>query len=467
MLSHEKKQAILELQQQGQGIRAIGRLLKISRNTVRTVLRATNPEQGIARCEATRKWPLVISLLPALYSKTQGNAVRIQELLHEEHGITIPYSSLTHLLRHEQLRTPAPKRSGRYHYEPGAEMQHDTSPHRVEIGGKTCSAQCAGLILPFSRYAFIQYYPAFTRFEAKVFLTAAFAFLGGTCPRCTIDNTSVLVVAGSGPDATIAPVMEALGGHFGVRFIPHAVGHADRKAHVERLFSFVEGNFLSARTFTDWTDLNAQARQWCDAVANQKVKRELGTSPRVAFDEERVFLRPLPAYIPPVYAIEHRGVDTQGYVHLDTNRYSVPERLLGKQVEVLKYQDRVVIHFQHKPVADHPRYVGQRYKRSTLPGHHSPLGGRYPRPGPSQEEQQLLGRQAILDQYVAELKKRAPGRGVAKLKRLLTLRRTYPPEPFMAAIEQAAHYGLYDLNRLEALILKQVSGSFFDLEALD
>jgi hypothetical protein len=37
----------------------------------------------------------------------------------------------------------------------------------------------------------------------------------------------------------------------------------------------------------------------------------------------------------------------------------------------------------------------------------------------------------------------------------------------MAAIEQAAHYGLYDLNRLEALILKQVSGSFFDLEALD
>jgi len=68
---------------------------------------------------------------------------------------------------------------------------------------------------------------------------------------------------------------------------------------------------------------------------------------------------------------------------------------------------------------------------------------------------------------VAELKKRAPGRGVAKLKRLLTLKRTYPPEPFLAAIEQAAHYGLYDLNRLEALILKQVSGTFFDLEALD
>jgi hypothetical protein len=68
---------------------------------------------------------------------------------------------------------------------------------------------------------------------------------------------------------------------------------------------------------------------------------------------------------------------------------------------------------------------------------------------------------------VAELKKRSPGRGVAKLKRLLNLQRTYPAAPFLAAIEQAAKYGLYDLGRLEALILKQVAGSFFDLAVLD
>jgi hypothetical protein len=97
-------------------------------------------------------------------ANTMLDALR-QEPLSEEHGITIPYSTLTHLLRNEQLRTPALKRSGLYHYEPGAEMQHDTSPHRIEIGGKTYTAQRAGLILPFSRYAFIQYYPAFTRFD--------------------------------------------------------------------------------------------------------------------------------------------------------------------------------------------------------------------------------------------------------------------------------------------------------------
>ncbi|WP_295461110.1 hypothetical protein [uncultured Thiodictyon sp.] len=97
-------------------------------------------------------------------------------------------------------------------------------------------AQCAGLILGFSRYAFIQYYPRFTRFEAQVFLQDAFAFLGGTCARCTIDNTSVLVAAGSGPGAAIAAPMEHFGQRFGVQFVPHAIGHPDRKAHIERLF---------------------------------------------------------------------------------------------------------------------------------------------------------------------------------------------------------------------------------------
>ena len=67
--------------------------------------------------------------------------------------------------------------------------------------------------------------------------------------------------------------------------------------------------------------------------------------------------------------------------------------------------------------------------------------------------------------YVAALKQRAPGRGVAKLRRLLELKRTYPAEPFLAAIEQALHYGLFDLSRLERLILERVAGDFFDLDA--
>ena len=56
---------------------------------------------------------------------------------------------------------------------------------------------------------------------------------------------------------------------------------------------------------------------------------------------------------------------------------------------------------------------------------------------------------------------------MAKLRRLLELKRTYPAEPFLAAIEQALHYGLFDLSRLERLILEHVAGDFFDLAGED
>ena len=75
----------------------------------------------------------------------------------------------------------------------------------------------------------------------------------------------------------------------------------------------------------------------------------------------------------------------------------------------------------------------------------------------------MTGEDAILDEYVAELKKRSHGRGVVKLRRLLYLKRTYPGEPFLKAITQALKYGLFDLSRLENIILDYTAGDFFDL----
>jgi len=47
------------------------------------------------------------------------------------------------------------------------------------------------------------------------------------------------------------------------------------------------------------------------------------------------------------------------------------------------------------------------------------------------------------------------------------MKRTYPQGPFLAAVEEALKYGLYDLARLEGLILKKVGGEFFALGAED
>ena len=128
-----------------------------------------------------------------------------------------------------------------------------------------------------------------------------------------------------------------------------------------------------------------------------------------------------------------------------------------------KHPEQVLIFSGEQRVAQPPRLVGKRYTDHLIKTHHPSLQrGRTPS-GPSPQEQALRGRDPLLDQYVAALKKRSPGRGVTKLRRLLELKRSYPAEPFLAAVKQALQYGMFDLARLEQLILERVAGDFFNL----
>jgi hypothetical protein len=396
-----------------------------------------------------------------LYPRCRGNVARIKELLEEEHHLVVPYSSLTRMVRELGLRQPKIRRVGSYEFGPGDEMQHDTSPHRLTMAGKTLTAHCAALVLAYSRMLFIQYYPSFGRFEAKCFLAEALRFMDGACHLCIIDNSSVIVAAGSGPSALIAPEMAAFGRIYSFEFRAHRIGDPDRKARVERQFAYAQGNFLAGRSFEDFQDLNRQGRLWCEQMANAKPKRSLGMSPQEAYLLEKPHLLALPPYIPPVYQSLHRVADSQGYVHLDTNRYSIPERLIGKQLELQKYWDRVEIYFRHEKVAEHPRPIAKRYGRITDPSHHNPLERRATQQGPPLEERELSGHAESLDQYVAEIKRRGRGRGVIPLRKLLNLKRTYPQKAFLEAVEEALRYGLFDLGRLEQMILKGVAHDFF------
>jgi Mu transposase-like protein len=399
--------------------------------------------------------------LPRAFERAQGNAVRMQELLAAEQGQVVSYSTLTRWIRQQQMRG-APQRSGEYHFGPGVEMQHDTSPHRVRLGEHTVTAQCAGLVLAFSRRLFIQYFPRYSRFEAKHFLLQAARFMDGVCPRCVIDNTSVLVASGAGADAVFAPEMVAFARTLGFGFMAHRVGDPDRKARIERPFSYVESNFLAAREFADFDDLNRQALAWCREVANAKPKRILNMAPEAAYLIEKPHLVALPSVLPPVYELFDRVVDMNGFVSVDTNRYSAPEALIGQQVTVYKYPTEIHIHHRRMPVATHPRLVGQRDARNVLPDHHPPRTARTDADH-ALAAQFLQGSAQALRDYAAALKQRSHGRGLRALKRLQDLQRTYPPEPFVAAVAEALHFGLFDLGRLETLILRHVAGDFFAL----
>ena len=130
-------------------------------------------------------------------------------------------------------------------------------------------------------------------------------------------------------------------------------------------------NFLAGRSFADFDDLNRQAVDWCRNVANRKPKRALGMSPDAAYLIEQPHLVPLPDALPPVYELLERVVDLHGYVSVDTNRYSVPERYVGKSVAVYKLPVEIHVCRKDSTIAVHRRMIGQRDARSTLPGHHT------------------------------------------------------------------------------------------------
>ena len=201
MITQETKQAILSLYRKGVQIRQISQILKLSRNTIRRVIRGKWQDRPLRGSPHEELSPI----LHEVFKIAKGNVIRVKEILQDQYGRSVPYSTLTRIVRDLDLREDNKKlRSGTYEFGPGQEMQHDTSPHVVLLGGKKVRAQCAGLVLAYSRKLFIQYYPSFTRFEVRLFLDEAFKFMDGTCPRCIIDNTSVIVAHGSGPEAEIA-----------------------------------------------------------------------------------------------------------------------------------------------------------------------------------------------------------------------------------------------------------------------
>jgi transposase len=451
MTPTEIRTAVHTLQAQGHSLREISRLLALSRNTVRRILRA--PDRSVAEGAACDE--ATLATVKARFEQARGNVVRVRELLAED-GLEVSYSTLTRWVREADLRGPPP-RAGAYQFVPGQEMQHDTSPHRVRFmpADKPLTVQCAGLVLAYSRRLFIQDYPRFTRFEAKAFLLEAARFMAGVCAVCVIDNTTVLLAAGA------APEMAAFARTLGFRFRAHRVGNPDRTGRIERPFAYVETNFLAGRDFENFDDLNRQAVDWCRHVANRKPKQALGMSPDAAFLIEPPHLVPLPDALPPVYELLDRIVDLYGYVSVDTNRYSVPERDVGKSVAVYKLPAEVHVGRKDSTIAVHPRLIGQRGAKSILPGHHTmPIRqGR----GTAAEEALLVGHHPSLERDTAALKQRGHAGNRRALRRLIELKRTSPDGPVIAAVEQARQYGLFDLGRLEDLILKYVAGDFFAL----
>jgi hypothetical protein len=341
-------------------------------------------------------------------------------------------------------------------------MQHDTSPHTAEIGGVRTRVQTASVVLCYSRMIFFQMYPRFTRFECKAFLTQALTYFNGAAATCMIDNSHVIVAAGTGATMIPAPEMAAFAERFGFTFVAHEKGDANRSARVEAPFHRIERGFLAGTQFHDWTDINAKAIETCEAW-NAKFSNKLHASRRELLAAERPALIPLPLHIPEVYQIFPRIVDAEGYVHINRLRYSVPYTLIGRTLEVRETIDRIDLYEGPRRIATHARLHRPLDTRVTNPVHRPPRGfGHQLRPQPAPEEIELLTLEPQIAGYLAALKL-AVGSRRPPLRRLLSMLRDYPRAAFLSALMLAEQYRLFDLDRVERMVLKKIAHEYFVL----
>jgi transposase len=457
MLDQSTRTAILKLAEQGHGIRAIARAVGSSRTAVRKVLRSQSAlVPRLVRAQKAEPHELEIR---ELYATCKGNLVRVHEEL-ALRGALLSYQALTAFCRRHHIGRAPPEPAGRYHFEPGQEMQHDTSPHQAEIGGTMVKVQTASLVLCFSRMLFFQFYPTFNRFLCKVFLADALGYFGGACKTCMIDNTHVVVLAGTGKDMVPVPEMASFAERYDFRFVAHEKGDANRSARVERPFDFIENNFLAGRRFTDFAHANREARTWCDKV-NASFKKHLHARPRELFAAEQPALLPLPLWVPEVYQLHQRIVDLEGYVHLHGHHYSAPYQLIGRRMEIRETRDRILVFDGPRQVASHDKLLGGHSRRVTLGEHRPPRGQGAAEKVLSPEERELASAEPEIAGYARELKKRAGLRWPVALRRLAQMRKDYPRGALLAAVASAAHYGLYDLERLDRMVLRSIARDYF------
>ena len=144
MLSQSQRTTILELNRQEVSKRQIARVLGVSRLAVRRVLRSNST--AVPELQRPEKAEPYRQQILELFASCQGNLVRVHEEL-VAGGAELSYPALTAFCRRHGIGYQPPVPAGHYEFPPGAELQHDTSPHEVELAGRKRQVQTASAVL--------------------------------------------------------------------------------------------------------------------------------------------------------------------------------------------------------------------------------------------------------------------------------------------------------------------------------
>jgi transposase len=340
---------------EGMPIKAIARVMGISKNTVKAAL----AEGGPPRYERARRPSVVDGVEPLIRELLQAwptmPATVIAERIGWDRGITVLKERVAQLRPAYLPVDPASRTS----YAAGEVAQCDLwfPPVELPVGfGQARTAKQLPVLTMVTGYA---------RWLLAVLIPSRNAqdlFAGwwqliqalGAVPRLLVwDGEGAIGKHRPGASA-LTQECQAFRGVLATKVYVCRPRDPEAKGLIERAHDYLERAFLPGRVFASPADFNAQLHDFL-ARANTRQHRGLGCRPADRVEADRAGMLALPPVPPTVGWRASTRLPRDHYVRLDGNDYSVHPGVIGRRIEVIADLARVRATCDGRLVADHER----------------------------------------------------------------------------------------------------------------
>jgi transposase len=370
VISKERWEEMRRMRAEGQSVSQISRTTGLDRKTVRSCVRK-------AEWIPYRRTPLAETLLSAHQAWLVDRAPAVNysaRILFQElraaHGYLGSYDTVRNAVR--PLRTEAGAAAltqCRFETEPGEQAQVDWGQVRVRFVSGPAVVHVFVLTLGYSRRAWAEGYENERLGALLAAHEHAFAHFGGRTAELLYDRMRTVTMEPGAGKARWNPTFEAFARHWG--FAPRLCRpyRAQTKGKVESGVKYVKRNFLPGRVFRDLAEFNDQLVAWLAEIADVRVHGTTHERPIDRFAREAqalVHTLDQPSFFQALR--RERIVADDWLVAIDANRYSVPWRLIGKTVTVVRVGATWQISHRGQVVAEHPVLTG-RHQLQVDPAH--------------------------------------------------------------------------------------------------
>jgi transposase len=324
---------IRKLKNEGNSIKKIARILKLSKNTVRKYLRQESPPKYSRDNIRASQWEIFKEDI-----KKQSERL-IASVIYEnltKKGATGSRSSFYEYFKKLKKEKQYHELSMRYETLPGEQGQFDWSEYMINYKktGKE-KVYIIRLILGHSRYRFNVASKDVTQLSLFQAMELAFQYFRGVPRSLLIDNPKQLITNPNRKNFTVNKHFDEFASYYRFKIQACQVRRAQTKGKVERPFHYLENHFIKNNEFEDFEDLSSKLLEFTEKV-NHKYHSGIGQIPFDLFktvEEARLQKLPKSNYFE-TFNQELRKVDHVGTVKYKGVSYSVPVLYSNKQVRI-------------------------------------------------------------------------------------------------------------------------------------